>query len=123
MKNDHKGTVIKIANFLGKGYKESAENEAILEKVMYHTSFDYMKTLPFVLPASFEVIQRTGRINVGKNLELVDTGDYKSIDFFKVGKSGYAKVLFNDEQKAVMNATIESKFAAFPDLIKEWKQA
>jgi len=120
LKQDHRGSLVQIAKFLGPPYSDAASDPAMVEKILHLTSFDYMKNLPFVLPSSFEVIKRTGVINVGKRLELVDTGDYKRVDFFKVGKVGYGKEIYTDSQKEIMNQTIREKLSAFPDLVQEF---
>lgn len=120
IRSNHEDAIIKIGNFLGSVYASSANDPKIRKQVMEKTSFDFMKTLPFVLPSSFEVIMRTGVINVGRNLDLVNTGDYRLIDFFKVGKSGYAKKEYTEEQKVLMNQRIREKFADYPDLIRQF---
>lgn len=121
LKSDPKATITKIGTFLGGKCLESVQSEETLNKILDLTSFDSMKILPFVLPSSFEVIKRTGVINVGKNVDqTVNSGDYKRIDFFKVGKSGYAKHQYTEQQKKLMNQMIEIKFRNFPDLLNDF---
>lgn len=44
LKVDPKGHVLKIAEFLGTQYKDKLENDSqMLEKIVKHSSFDYMK--------------------------------------------------------------------------------
>ena len=77
-----------------------------------------MKILPLVLPASHEAIKKTGVINVGRNIDLVETGDYKKIDFFKVGKSGYAKHQYNGSAEEGYEPDDRDQVQRLPGLVE-----
>ena len=119
LKSDVRQSIRKLSSFLGGQYAASANDSEIMDRVIKYTSFDYMKTLPFVLPASLKVA-KTGKFNVGKDVHLVETGDYKLVDFFKVGDSGYGQIFFSDDQKSRMNCLIKEKFSDHPDLVEQW---
>lgn len=119
LKSDVNQSIKKVSSFLGGQYAASANDPEIMDHVLKFTSFDYMKTLPCVLPASMRVA-KTGKFNVGKDVHLVETGDYKLVDFFKVGDSGYGQVFFSEHQKQEINRMVTEKFSDHPELVKEW---
>lgn len=119
LKRDAKAGILRLSSFLGGQYAASANDSDIMDLVLKYTSFDYMKTLPCVMPASMRVA-RTGRFNVGKEVDLVKTGDYMLVDFFKVGNACYGQIFFTADQKDQMNCLIREKFIHHPDLVKEW---
>jgi hypothetical protein len=60
-----------------------------------------MRNLPFILPANIQVANK--RTNVGKEVELSENEDYKKIDFFREGKTGYGIDSYTGQQKKIMN--------------------
>ncbi|RWS30002.1 sulfotransferase 1C2-like protein [Leptotrombidium deliense] len=121
-KRNTKETVLKVAKFLGDSYfNDLNSNEEQMQKLLEYTSFDYMQKLPFVMPKTIDVARKIG-FNVGKNIELVNTGDYVNIQFFKSGKTSYTKENYSEQQKAIMKQMIKDHFAQFPHLISIWKQ-
>ncbi|RWS21161.1 sulfotransferase 1C2-like protein [Leptotrombidium deliense] len=121
-KRNTKETILKVAKFLGDSYfNDLNTNEQQMQKLLEYTSFDYMKKLPFVVPKSADVARKSG-FNVGKNIDLVNTGDYINIQFFKAGKTSYTKENYSEQQKAIMKQMIQDHFAQLPDLVSIWKQ-
>ena len=109
----------KIASFLGDKYEDTSKDSHLMDNILKYTSYEYMKTLPCILPASIEVAKK--RMNVGKDVGLVETGEYMTIDFFKEGKSGYGEVHYTNQQKKIMNDKLRHKFHdTLPDILDKW---
>lgn len=120
LRKDVNFEIMEIAKFLGPPYIDSAKDATIMSKVLKNTSFPVMSKLPCVLPASLAVAKT--KANIGKDMALADSPDYRKIDFFKTGSSGYGAIYLSPEQQKVMNQQIRVKFVNFPHLIDKWTQ-
>lgn len=120
LRKDSEAGIQEIAQFLGPPHSDSANDAEIMSKVKHNTSFQVMSKLPCVLPASLNVAKT--KLNIGKDMSLADSPDYRRIDFFKTGTSGYGAIHLSPPQVKRMNETIASKFVNFPHLIEKWTQ-
>ncbi|CAL1262402.1 unnamed protein product [Larinioides sclopetarius] len=93
--------ILRIAKFLGEEYfKTLSENDSLMEKVLEHTSFDYMK----------------------KNLSLTHPagkGGAQNVNYFRKGVSGDGKQsLKPDQLQRLKDLAVERLKGT--DLLKEW---
>lgn len=95
--------ILKIAKFLGEEYYQSLVNDQqVLDKIMQHTSFEYMK----------------------KNLHFTryheeSQGAENKVDFFRKGTVGDGKTLLTDAQRQCLKAAAE-KVLKRTNIIAEW---
>ena len=74
------------------------------------TSFERMKELPFLTHVSNETLkEHEGKLDAGKNIDLVKQGKFKFQHFFKVGSVGYGRKQFTETQKEMMICYLEEK--------------
>ncbi|GBN58564.1 Sulfotransferase family cytosolic 1B member 1 [Araneus ventricosus] len=93
--------ILRISKYLGEEYFQSlSENDSIMEKVLEHTSFDYMK----------------------KNLSLshpLEKGGERKINFFRKGVVGDGKQSLKPDQFKRLK-DLAMKRLEGTDLLKEW---
>ncbi|KAF8787315.1 sulfotransferase 1B1-like [Argiope bruennichi] len=93
--------ILRIAKYFGDEYYQTlSENESIMDKVLEHTSFDYMK----------------------KNLSLTHPGEEgakRKVNFFRKGTIGDGKQSLKPEQLKRLKDLAKKKLEG-SDLLKEW---
>ncbi|GFR19050.1 sulfotransferase family cytosolic 1B member 1 [Trichonephila clavata] len=100
---NRKEEVLKIAKFLGDEYYQPLfEDESLLETVLEHTSFDYMK----------------------KNLALIHPdpkveGGERKVDFFRKGVMGDGKQSLSSDQLKQLKDMASEKLKG-TELLDEW---
>jgi uncharacterized beta-barrel protein YwiB (DUF1934 family) len=124
LKNAHRDNVIKIAKLIGQNLvKRLYLDNNLLNRIVYHTDFEYMKNLSFIIPTDESLVSKGGTIDAGKNIDLIKTGEFRLKQFFNVGKSGYAKVdqdYYGLHEKQIMIERIEDEFRKMPELVNIW---
>lgn len=125
MKKDPRAVVLKVAEFLGDGYLlKLREDEELLEKILRHTNFKYMKeNLHCYTPLSGEGFENLSPAELSVKLSTKDTENVKEVEFFRKGEVGNWRNFFSEEQKVRFREYIKKKLTGTPvegTIMQEW---
>lgn len=112
LRSNRKEEILRIAKFIGQSYFEDIANDgSILERILEHTSFDYMKeNLSFMHPKS------KAKEN---SMAVKELDNVKTVDFFRKGEVGEGKKVLTSYQLKRMNELMRQLMEG-TDIAKEW---